>query len=236
MLADQLRKSVLQAAIQEQLTEQLPTDGDSRDLLKKIRAEKAKLINAKKIKPITLPPISDDELPFTIPANWCWVRLGDIFNFIDYRGKTPNKTANGVPLITAKNVKVGYNDYSIKEYISEEEYKVRQTRGISAKGDILFTTEAPLGNVSIADLEKFSAGQRIITLQAFDKTSVNNKLIMFFLLSGAFQKKLSQKKTGTTVAGIKADKLKNFLIPLPPLGEQERIVARLDELLPLCEI
>ena len=99
-------------------------------------------------------------------------RLGDVFNFIDYRGKTPHKINNGVPLITAKNVKAGYNDYSIKEYISEDEYKLRQTRGISAKGDILFTTEAPLGNVSIADLEKFSTGQRIITLQALDKNSI----------------------------------------------------------------
>ncbi len=76
MLADDLRKSVLQAAIQGQLTEQLPTDGNSRDLLKKISVEKAKLINTKKIKPVTFPFISDDEIPFQIPANWCWVRLG----------------------------------------------------------------------------------------------------------------------------------------------------------------
>lgn len=208
----------------------------ARDLLKKIRVEKGKLIKEKKIKSVTLPPISDDELPFKIPANWCWVRLGDVFNFIDYRGKTPHKINNGVPLITAKNVKAGYNDYSIKEYISEDEYKLRQTRGISAKGDILFPTEAPLGNVSIADLEKFLTGQRIIILQALDKNSISHKLMMYFFLSTPFQKTLAQKKTGTTVAGIKADKLKNLLIPLPPLAEQERIVARLDELLSLCEI
>ena len=231
----QMKNSLLQAAIHGLLTEQLPTDGNASDLLKNIRAEKAKLIKDKKIKPVSLPPISDDEIPFKIPPNWCWVRLGNIFNFIDYRGKTPHKINNGVPLITAKNVKDGYNDYSIQEYISEDEYKLRQTRGISAKGDILFTTEAPLGNVSIADLEKFSTGQRIITLQALDKNSVNNKLMMYFFLSNSFQKTLAQKKTGTTVAGIKADKLKNLLVPLPPLAEQERIVVRLDELLPLCD-
>lgn len=79
MFADRLKKSLLQAAIQGQLTEQLPTDGDARDLLRKIRAEKTKLIATKKIKAEKpLPPFNDDEIPFDIPDNWCWVRLGDV--------------------------------------------------------------------------------------------------------------------------------------------------------------
>ena len=72
MFAEQLKKSLLQAAIQGQLTEQLPTDGDARDLLRKIRAERAKLIAEKKIKvEKSLPPVSDDEVPFDLPDNWC---------------------------------------------------------------------------------------------------------------------------------------------------------------------
>ena len=79
MFADRLKKSLLQAAIQGQLTKQLPTDGDARDLLKKIRAEKTKLITAKKIKAEKpLPTVTDDEIPFDIPESWCWVRLGDV--------------------------------------------------------------------------------------------------------------------------------------------------------------
>ena len=79
MFADQLRKSLLQAAITGKLTEQLPTDGDARDLLKKIRAKKAKLVAEKKTKAEKpLPPITDEEIPFDIPDNWCWVRLGDV--------------------------------------------------------------------------------------------------------------------------------------------------------------
>ena len=80
-----------------------------------------------------------------VKQNWEQKKLGDTFNFIDYRGMTPNKIDNGIPLITAKNVRMGYLDYSIKDYISESDYKKRQTRGIAHKGDILFTTEAPLG-------------------------------------------------------------------------------------------
>lgn len=85
MFADQLRKSLLQAAITGKLTQQLATDGDARDLLKKIRAEKAKLAAEKKIKvEKPLPPISDEEIPFDLPDNWCWVRLGDIALKIHY--------------------------------------------------------------------------------------------------------------------------------------------------------
>ena len=232
---DKLKKSLLQQAIQGKLTRQLSTDGDARDLLQKIRAEKSKLIADGKIKKEKLlPPISAEEIPFDIPENWVWCRLGELYNFIDYRGKTPTKISQGVPLVTAKNVKRGYNDYSVKEYISQEEYDSRQSRGISHKGDILFTTEAPLGHVSIADLDIFSAGQRLITLQAY-YSMVCNKTMMFFILSESFQKMLISYKTGTTVSGIKSDKLKKMLIPLPPLAEQKRIVEQLEELLPLCD-
>lgn len=232
---DKLKKSLLQQAIQGKLTEQLTTDGDAKDLLEKIRAEKSKLISEGKIKKEKpLPPIKAEEIPFDIPKNWQWVRLGELYNFIDYRGKTPTKISQGVPLVTAKNVKRGYNDYSVKEYISQEEYDSRQSRGISHKGDILFTTEAPLGHVSIADLDIFSAGQRLITLQAYDSI-VCNEIMMFFILSESFQKMLIAHRTGTTVSGIKSDKLKKMLIPLPPLAEQKKIVERLEEFLSLCD-
>ena len=235
MTAQDLKNSILQRAIQGKLLTQNPADEPASELLKKISAERQKLIDEGKIKkPPQLPPILDDEKPFDIPESWQWVRLGELYNFIDYRGKTPTKISQGVPLVTAKNVKRGYNDYSVKEYISQEEYDSRQSRGISHKGDILFTTEAPLGHVSIADLDIFSAGQRLITLQAYDSI-VCNEIMMFFILSESFQKMLIAHRTGTTVSGIKSDKLKKMLIPLPPLAEQKRIVEKLEEILPLVE-
>ena len=177
----------------------------------------------------------DEEVPFEIPQGWEWCRLNDLYNFIDYRGATPHKLSKGIPLITAKNVKQGYLDYTVKDFISSEEYSNRLSRGVSHKGDILFTTEAPLGNVAIADLDVYSAGQRLITLQAYIQCFTNNDMFMFFMLSPLFQELVMSYKTGTTVAGIKASKLKEVLIPTPPISEQSRIVKKLQTLLPFIE-
>ena len=166
----------------------------------------------------------EDEIPFEVPEGWAWCRLNDIYNFIDYRGATPTKITNGIPLVTAKNVKSGYIDYTIDDYISEEEFKERQQRGISKKGDILFTTEAPLGNAALADMEKFSAGQRLITFQQYgSKNELINYVMLMFILSDFFQQQLYVNKTGSTVAGIKAAILKTLWIPVPPYNEQLRI-------------
>lgn len=168
-------------------------------------------------------------------GEWRTVKLVDIFRFIDYRGKTPKKIASGIPLITARNVRSGYIDYTNKDFISVDEFKTRQSRGISHAGDLLFTTEAPLGCVAIADLDVFSAGQRIITLQQYDNDSneVDNVCMMYFMLSRKWQDYLFSKKTGSMVSGIKAETLKQLTIPLPPIAEQKAIVKRLEELLKL---
>ena len=167
---------------------------------------------------------------------WCWSRLNDIYNFIDYRGATPTKITNGIPLVTAKNVKSGYIDYTIDDYISEEEFKERQQRGISKKGDILFTTEAPLGNAALADMEKFSAGQRLITFQQYGpKNELINYVMLMFILSDFFQQQLYVNKTGSTVAGIKAAILKTLWMPVPPYNEQLRISNTLKSAINLCD-
>ena len=249
---EQLKKSILQWAIQGKLVPQNPADEPASVLLERIRAEKAKLVKAGKLKKDKNESVIfrrdnshyeklngverciDDEIPFPIPDSWVWVRLNGIYNFIDYRGKTPKKTLAGIPLITAKNVKAGYISYIPAEYISESEFAERKSRGISQKGDILFTTEAPLGNAAIADLDIYSAGQRIITFQQYGcGNTIDNQLILHFILSPYFQAALKNKHTGTTVAGIKAEKLKQIAIPLPPLAEQKRIVAEIEKILSL---
>ncbi len=166
-----------------------------------------------------------------MPEGWAWCRLNQIYNFIDYRGVTPNKIDSGVPLVTAKNVKNGYIDYSISEFISKADYEKRQGRGSPRKGDLLFTTEAPLGNCAIADLDIFSPGQRIITFQQYTNTEfLNNKLFLYFILSDKFQELIYNKRTGTTVTGIKAEKLKLIFIPLPPKKEQDSIVSVIENI------
>jgi type I restriction enzyme S subunit len=171
-----------------------------------------------------------------VPEGWSWARLNQIFNFIDYRGSTPTKISSGVPLITAKNVKSGYIDYTVDDYISEDEYADRQQRGISCYGDILFTTEAPLGNAAIADLDKFSAGQRLITFQHYGNQKLNNTNFLYFLLSDFFQNQLNANKTGSTVAGIKAAILKGLFLPVPPIEEQQRIAASCKNMFNMIEI
>ena len=223
-ISKELRQAVLQAAIQGKLTKQLQEDGNGKDLYQLIK-------NSHDAIQICNHELNFDSMDFDIPDNWEWAELNEIFKFVDYRGKTPHKTSSGIFLITASNIKSGFMDYTRKEYISNEEYNERLGRGITQKGDILFTTEAPMGNVALCDLEKCSCGQRIITLKLYIENSLLRKLFVYFMISPSFQKQLIDNSTGTTAKGIKGVKLKHLLIPLPPLAEQYRIVARVEELM-----
>nr|WP_294932896.1 restriction endonuclease subunit S [uncultured Flavobacterium sp.] len=164
-----------------------------------------------------------------LPKNWKWIKLGSAAKFIDYRGKTPKKTDSGIPLITAKNVKMGFINDHPREYIAENDYQNWMTRGIPNIGDILFTTEAPMGNVAqIKTTTRIALAQRMITFQTYD--IVINSFLKYNLMSPQFQEILNSKGTGTTVKGIKASVLKQIEIPLPPLGTQQLIVSKIEEL------
>ena len=234
MFADQLRKSVLQAAIQGQLTEQLPTDGDARDLLKKIRAEKAKLIKDKKIKPITLPPISDDELPFQIPPNWCWVRLGDVSLKTHYGYTTSANLEGNVKLLRITDIqddKVNWDnvprctitDSQKKEYLLHE-------------GDIVIArTGGTIGKTFIVEnLKEDAVFASYLIRMKFDE-NILPKYMKIFAGTPLYWKQIHDKSQGTGQPNVNGVSLSNLIFPLPPLAEQERIVAKLDELLPLCD-
>ncbi len=168
------------------------------------------------------------------PQNWEWIRLGNLAKFIDYRGKTPKKIDTGIPLITAKNVRFGYLDEEPREYISEKDYQDWMTRGFPQLGDLLFTTEAPLGNISEINLTyQFALAQRVICFQ-LHKPEIS-RFLKLFIMSNKFQDLLLDESTGMTATGIKASKLKELPICLPPLEEQQRIVAKVDELMQLCD-
>lgn len=230
----QLRQAFLREAIQGKLVPQDTTDESAETLLKKIKAEKEKLVAERKIKKDkSLPKIKAEEMPFEIPSNWIWCRLGEITNFIDYRGKTPNKIESGIKLITAKNVKFGKFSNEPEEFISEADYVTHMTRGIPKNGDILFTTEAPLGNACLLNYqETFGLAQRIITIQPI---ILNNEFLLNSILSEGIQKQLDKKASGATAKGIKSSRLVEILIPLPPLAEQKRIVEKLEKLMVYCD-
>jgi len=157
--------------------------------------------------------------------------IGDAIKFIDYRGKTPMKTTSGVRLITAKNVKMGYLQESPKEFIASESYKDWMTRGIPQRGDVLFTTEAPLANVAQLDTdENVAFAQRVIIMQT-NAAKLDSTFLKYLLLSQPVQQRIRIKGTGATVQGIKASLLKKIEISFPKsLAEQEQIVSKLDAL------
>ena len=228
MTPEQLKASILQYAIQGKLVEQRPEEGTGEDIFNQLKPYH------KGIKPCK-DELDFSSMDFGIPESWTMVELNQIFDFVDYRGKTPTKITSGVFLITASNIKQGYMDYTRKEYISFEEYNGRQSRGLTQKGDLLFTTEAPMGNAALCDLDECSCGQRIITFKEYIKEATLPALFMYFILSPQFQRQLLDNCTGTTAKGIKAEKLKHFLLPLPPYEEQKRIVAKIEELLPYVD-
>lgn len=161
--------------------------------------------------------------------DWKEEELIKVSEFIDYRGRTPKKTESGIKLITAKNVRMGYLKNDPEEFIAESAYDDWMTRGIPQKGDVLFTTEAPLANVALLDTdEKIALAQRIITICP-DREILNGEYLTYCIQSPEMQYKILEKGTGATVTGIKSRVLKKVKIPIPPLPEQQRIVAILDE-------
>jgi len=166
---------------------------------------------------------------FKIDPCWEVVKLGEVCKFIDYRGKTPKKTELGIPLITAKNVKKGYIQEEPREFISPDDFDSWMTRGIPSKGDILITTEAPLGNVAQINTDnKIALAQRLITLIP-NRNILVDRYVKEILLTDFMQKRLIANQTGSTVYGIKAKTLKTIEIPIPPLEIQKEIVAKIEE-------
>jgi type I restriction enzyme, S subunit len=161
----------------------------------------------------------------TPDSRWETRALGDAVRFIDYRGKTPPKRDEGIRLITAKNVKMGFIQKDPEEFIDPSVYDGWMTRGLPRRGDVLFTTEAPLGNVAQLDTdETVVVGQRLITMQPLD-TSLDRGFLKYALMSPAVQASIQAKGTGATVLGIKASLLRTVPIWYPrEVEEQTRLV------------
>ncbi len=147
--------------------------------------------------------------------------LLNLCNIIDYRGKTPEKVESGLPFITAKNIKMHKMSMEPREYISKETYDKVMVRGFPKEGDVVFTTEAPLGNVCrIPHFDtEFYIGQRIVTLQT-------EKLIPAYLEYAVstedFKRKYMEKSSGSTVTGIRVRLLEKLTIPVPPIELQKQ--------------
>ncbi|EWH00030.1 restriction endonuclease subunit S [Halomonas sp. BC04] len=231
---DKLKKTILQLAVMGRLVAQDAGDEPGGAVVSKMLQLRDHLASTNGMRTKASDSLSSNEQYLKTPSSWAWVRLGNMAKFIDYRGKTPTKTSNGKRLITAKNIRQGYIDLEPEEFISEGDYTKWMTRGFPRKGDMLFTPEAPLGNAAVIDLdEEFALAQRAICFQWH--VPATSRFMLIQTMASPFQEKLVENATGMTATGIKASKLKEIPVAIPPLEEQHRIVEKVDELIALCD-
>lgn len=225
---DDMKKSLLQYAIEGKLVPQRKEEGTAKDLLAEIRAEKARLVKEKKIKKSKpLLDITDDEKPFDIPDSWEWVRLGDIIELQSGQDFSPSKYSDtdkdGTPYITGAS--------SFTENGVLENRWTKYPKCIATKGDILLVCKGSgYGKVTICNLEEAHIARQIMAIK--QRAYLNITYIKFFLMARI---KLIKKNGQGVIPGISRDIVLNLLFPLPPLAEQHRIVTKLEELLPLCQ-
>lgn len=146
---------------------------------------------------------------------------------IDYRGKTPKKSDYGVLTLSAKSVRDGYIDYSQCYCISEDEYSRFMVRGFPKVGDVLMTTEAPLGVTARLDRDDVAIAQRLLTLRGNNRV-LDTAYLYYFLRSPIGQAKLKERQTGTTVTGIKQAEFRKIKIDLPDIDTQKKTASILE--------
>ena len=221
-----LRELILELAVRGLLAPQDPRDEPAAVLLKQIAAEKARLTKEEKIAiQKKLPPISEDEKPFKLPTGWIWTRLGD-FIYLEM-GQSPsskyyNSEGEGIPFFQGKA------DFG--DIYPEPRYWCICPQKFAYPNDVLLSVRAPVGPTNISNIE-CCIGRGLAALRPLAKTPT---LFLLYLMR-AFQNSLESFATGTTFAAVTKTHVENLLIPIPPLQEQRRIVAKVDELMALCD-
>ena len=238
MTPEQLKASILQLAIQGKLVEQRPEDGTAEDLYQQIQEEKQKLIkegNLKKEKPL---PAIDDEIPFEIPSNWKWVNLSSLCSVIsDGTHLTPKYVGNGVPFISVKDISSGVINFSDTKFISYEDSKELNKKIAPERGDLLICRIGTLGKaVKIpSGCKQFSIFVSLGLIKPLNKEISDFIVTVINSTYGFNWIQLVKVGGGTHTYKINLGDLRKFIIPLPPLAEQKRIAAKIEELLPLVE-
>ena len=232
-LADNLRRAVLQAAIAGKLNDR--TSEDARDLLAAIQTEKAaqqKTGKQKKNKPLAA--ISEEEIPFAIPENWVWVRLGELAQVLNGdRGKNyPGKNfwiSEGKPFINAGSLNNSVLDNSGFNYISEDRYTLLRS-GFIRTNDFLYCLRGSLGKFSLnKDFNEGVIGSSLCIIRVYNEEII--PFFFYYLQTDLAQEVIKLVSNGTAQPNLSAENVRDFLIPLPPLTEQQQIVAKLNRLL-----
>ena len=241
MTPQELKNSILQLAIQGKLVEQRPEEGTAEDLYRQIQAEKQALIKSGKVKKgKPLPEIPEDDIPFEIPESWKWVRIASIWAILNGdRGKNyPAKSTlshEGIPFISALNLdgKTVVDDDNLL-CLSEEQYD-KLGNGKLQQGDVVVCIRGSLGKHGRFPFEKGAIASSLVIMRSQLILPILDDFLMFYLDAPLFFSEIKKYDNGTAQPNLAAKSFEQFLFPLPPIAEQKRIVARIEELLPLIE-
>lgn len=223
-----LKSKIIDAGIRGQLTEQLPEDGTAEELYQQIQAEKAQLIKEKKIKKEKpMPEITAAEIPFEIPGNWKWVRLGEIGNI--QTGATPPKShleffGNYIPFVSPGDMITDIIQ-KVKQGLSET--GSQHGRIVEGKTVLQVCIGGSIGKTAICETP-ITFNQQINSITPY---FVSERFVYYVLVSSYFYKRVHEKATGAATPIINKSSWGNILFPLPPLSEQKRIVAKIDSVL-----
>ncbi len=238
MTPEQLKASILQYAIQGKLVEQRAEEGTGEELFQEIERKREVLIKEKIIKKDkrTNSIINFQEVPFDIPENWMWVTLGSILNKLtDGTHKTPKYTSTGVKFVSVKDMSNGFLSLENTKYISEEEHKELYARCNPEKGDLILSKVGTTGVPAIVDTtEPFSLFVSVALLK-FDCKCIDIKFLYYMLMSPLVQAQATENTRGVGNKNWVLDAIASTMVVLPPLVEQKRIVAKIEELLPLVD-
>lgn len=240
---EDMKKSILQMAMQGKLVEQRPEEGTADELYEQIVAEKARLIKDGKIKKEKpLPDITEDEIPFEIPSSWKWVRFQEVCAVLTCGyASTPEYVAEniGMPFISAKNIKPYKFMPDDHKYIKRELYDKLTQTCCPKKNDILLTrVGAGIGEAAIIDIDmEFAIYVSLTLIKLVDYKQLDNRYILYWLNSpiGTDNARKNIFGKGASQGNLNVNNVRTFLVPLPPLEEQKRIVAKIEELLPYCD-
>lgn len=235
MNAQDLKNSILQLAVQGKLVEQRPEEGTARELLEQIRVEKEQLVKEKKTKKSKpLPDIMEDEIPFEIPESWEWVRLVDI---VEFRiGKTPPRGdeaywGGDYKWVSISDMIDGTVIKDTKETVSDRAIK-EKFKYIVPKGTMLMSFKLTVGKVSILGFDAVH-NEAIVSIYPFIDSNYNMRNYLFKILP--YMSVFGKTKKAIMGFTLNSDSLSRLLIPLPPLAEQHRIVAKIEEIIPYIE-
>lgn len=238
MTPQELKSSILQLAIQGKLVEQRPEEGTGEELYQQIQAEKKRLIQEGKIKKEKpLPEIAEDEVPFEIPESWKWVQIRDIaIKITDGTHHSPANYEQGkYRYVTAKNIKNQGVTLTNITYVSEDVHNEIFARCNPEHGDVLLIKDgATTGVVTVNNLiEPFSMLSSVALLKM--PSLMSAWYLVYVLRSDLLYKAVRAQMKGTGITRITLKQIELMTIPLPPLAEQKRIVAKIEELLPYLD-